>query len=58
MVYAFQFWYNGNDVQTSALYENEEAEQFAEVHNSSNTFATLVYGGEDVLDLYENFINN
>ena len=55
-VYAFESWMNG-DVQTSALYKGERAKSFRARHYESGTFATLHYGGEEVVNEYLAIIN-
>lgn len=40
-IYAFESWSNGNEFQTSALYEGQEALDFITRHEESGTFATL-----------------
>lgn len=56
MKFAFQSWYNG-DIQTSALYKGQRAEEFRVSHYDSGTFATLHYGGEEVVNEYLSIIN-
>jgi len=55
-VYAFQSWMNG-DIQTSGLFKGQRAENFRINHYKSGTFATLHYGGIEVVNEYLSIIN-
>ncbi len=50
LLVAFESWNNGG-IETSSIYQNENAINFIDRHNSSNTFATLhVFGNHPESD--------
>jgi len=55
-VFAFQSWWNGG-TQVSRLFTGDDALSLRDSHYSSGTFATLHFGGIDVLDQYISTVN-
>jgi hypothetical protein len=55
---AVEYWYNGNEPQTSAIYYGNDAKKFVDEYEKSNTFASLFTGTVDeVRKFVEEFLD-
>lgn len=55
-LFAFTSWYN-DGVQTSALYRGKRAQSLINDYRKGDSFATLHYGGFDIVDKYVDKVN-
>lgn len=55
-LFAFTSWYN-DGVQTSALYRGKRAQSLINDYRKGDSFATLHYGGFEIVDKYVDKVN-